>query len=43
MHIVGDDDVDREYMIEMGEIFYIELYDKTGKKVDLLDHRHESM
>ena len=41
MYIVGDDDVDREYMIEMGEIFYIELYGKTGKKVDSLDHRRE--
>ena len=43
MYIVGDDDVDREYMIEMGEIFYIELYGKTGKKVDSLDHRGEIM
>ena len=43
MLMVGDDHVDREYMIKMGEIFYIELYGKTGKKVDSLDHRREIM
>ena len=31
-HIVGDDGVDREYMIEMREIFYMELYCKLGKR-----------
>ena len=39
MYIVGDDDVDREYR----EIFYIELYGKTGKKVDSLVHGREIM
>ena len=43
MHLVGDDDVDREYMIEMGEKFYKELYGKHGKKADSLDHLHETM
>ena len=30
LRIVGDEDVDREYMIEMGEKFYLELYGKLG-------------
>ena len=38
MCIVGDEDVDREYMIEMGEKFYMELYGKLGKKADSHDH-----
>lgn len=28
-------------MIQMGEKFYMELYDKLGKKADLLDYLHE--
>ena len=43
LRIVGDDDVDREHMIEMGEKFYMELYGKLGKKVDSLDHLREVM
>ena len=38
MRFVGDEDVDREYMIEMGEKFYMELYGKLGKKADSHDH-----
>ena len=43
MCIVGDEDVDREYMIEMGEKFYMELYGKLGKKADFLNHLREIM
>ena len=43
MRIVGNDDVDREYMNKMGETFYIDLYGKLGKKADLLDHLGEMM
>ena len=35
MCIIGDKDVDREY-IEMGKKFYMELYRKIGKKADSL-------
>ena len=35
MCIIGDKDVDREY-IEMGKKFYMELCDKIGKKADSL-------
>ena len=38
MHIVGDEDVDRVYMIEMRGKFYMELCSKLSKKADLLDH-----
>ena len=38
MRIVGDEDVDREYMIEVGEKFYMELYRKLGKKAVFPDH-----
>ena len=38
MHIVSDEDVDRVYMIEMREKFYMELCSKLSKKADLLDH-----
>ena len=30
--------MDREYMIEMGEKFYLEMYENLGKKSDLFDH-----
>ena len=43
MNIVGNDDVDMEYIIEVGEKFYLELYGKLGKKTDLLDHLREIM
>lgn len=43
MRVDGDEYVDREYMIQMGEKFYMELYDKLGKKADLLDYLHEIM
>ena len=43
MRIVGEEDVDREYMIDMGEKFYKELYGKLGKKADSLDHLREIM
>ena len=43
MRFVGDEDVDREYMIEMGEKFYMELYGKLGKKADFLNHLREIM
>lgn len=43
MRIVGDDDVSREYMIEMGEKFSMELYGKLVKKTDSLDHLREIM
>ena len=43
MTIVGNDDVDIEYMIEMGEQFYMELYGNLGKKADSLDHLREIM
>lgn len=38
MCIVGDDDVNREYVILIGEIFYMEVYSNLGKKTDSLDH-----
>ena len=38
MHIVSDEDVDRVYMIEMREKFYMELCSKLSNKADLLDH-----
>ena len=43
MCIVGDEDVDRVYMIELGEKFNMELYGKLGKKADSLDHLREIM
>ena len=43
MPIVGDEDVDREYMIGIREKFYIELYGKLGKKADLPDYLREIM
>ena len=43
MRIVGEEDVDREYMIDMREKFYKELYGKLGKKADSLDHLREIM
>ena len=43
IHIVGDQDVDRENIIDMGEKFYMELYGKLGKQADLLDHLREIM
>ena len=43
MCIVGDDDVSREYMIEMGEKFSMELYGNLVKKTDSLDHLREIM
>ena len=43
MCIVGDDNMDREYMIEMGEKFYMGLHGKLGKKTNLLDHLCEVM
>ena len=36
MSIAGDKDTDGEFMIEMGEKFYLELYGKLGKKTDSL-------
>lgn len=36
MSIAGDKDIDGEFMIEMGEKFYLELYGKLGKKTDSL-------
>ena len=43
MRIIDDDDVSREYMIEMGERFYMELYGKLVKKTDSFDHLREIM
>ena len=43
MRTVGDDDVDREYIIGKGEKFYMELNDKLSKKAGSLDHLHEIM
>ena len=43
MRIVVDDDVDREYMIEMGETFYLEFYINLAKKADSPDHLRETM
>ena len=43
MNMVGNDDVDMEYIIEVGEKFYMELYGKLGKKADSLDHLREIM
>ena len=43
MPIVGDEDVDREYMIGIREKFYIELYGKLSKKADLPDYLREIM
>ena len=36
MSIAGDKDMDGEFMIEMGEKFYLELYGKLRKKTDSL-------
>ena len=43
MRIVGDDDVDKEYMIEMRETFYLEFYINLAKKADSPDHFRETM
>ena len=43
VHIVCDEDVDREYMIEIGGKLYMELYSKLDKKTDSLDHLRETM
>lgn len=34
--IVGDEDMDGKFMIEMGKKFYVELYGKLGKRTDSL-------
>ena len=34
---LGNNDIDRKYIIEMGEKFYMELHGKLGKKADSLD------
>ena len=38
LHIVGNNNMDRNYVIEMGEKFHIELYDKLGKMADFHYH-----
>ena len=43
MRKVGNDDVNIEHMVEMGEKFYMELYGKLGKKADSLNHLREIM
>ena len=43
MHVVGNDSVDIEEIVELGEKFYLEVYGKLGLKAESLDHLREIM